>query len=148
MSEFKGSDLLMKCLAELGVKHIFGMGGHGNLAICDGLYKAKDTYGIQGIIIHDESVGASAAGGYFKATGRPGVLLVTNGPGMMQAIPGVVEQAMSNSPVIVICGDIPTYQPVTALRRSWISARIWIRLLCTAALPSGYIGWCMPSRSP
>mgnify|MGYP003178531649 CR=1 FL=1 len=62
MSEFKGSDLLMKCLAELGVKHIFGMGGHGNLAICDGLYKAKDTYGIQGIIIHDESVGASAAG--------------------------------------------------------------------------------------
>ena len=58
MSEFKGSDLLMKCLAELGVKHIFGMGGHGNLAICDGLYKAKDTYGIQGIIIHDESVGA------------------------------------------------------------------------------------------
>ena len=110
MSEFKGSDLLMKCLAELGVKHIFGMGGHGNLAICDGLYKAKDTYGIQGIIIHDESVGASAAGGYFKATGRPGVLLVTNGPGMMQAIPGVVEQAMSNSPVIVICGDIPTYQ--------------------------------------
>ena len=54
MSEFKGSDLLMKCLAELGVKHIFGMGGHGNLAICDGLYKAKDTYGIQGIIIHDE----------------------------------------------------------------------------------------------
>lgn len=41
MSEFKGSDLLMKCLAELGVKHIFGMGGHGNLAICDGLYKAR-----------------------------------------------------------------------------------------------------------
>ena len=72
MSEFKGSDLLMKCLAELGVKHIFGMGGHGNLAICDGLYKAKDTYGIQGIIIHDESVGASAAGGYFKATGDAG----------------------------------------------------------------------------
>lgn len=115
MSEFKGSDLLMKCLAELGVKHIFGMGGHGNLAICDGLYKAKDTYGIQGIIIHDESVGASAAGGYFKATGRPGVLLVTNGPGMMQAIPGVVEPGHVQQPR---CRDLRRYPHLSGrLRR-------------------------------
>lgn len=105
---FKGADLLMKCLAELDIKHVFGMGGHGNLATCDGLYQVKDK--IKSIIVHDESVGASAAGGYFKATGKPGVLVVTNGPGMMQAIPGLVEQAMENSAVIVICGDIPTAQ--------------------------------------
>ncbi len=110
MTEYKGSDLLMKCLAELGVKHIFGMGGHGNLAICDGLYKADGAYGIKSYIVHDESVGASAAGGYFKATGEPGVLFVTNGPGMMQAIPGLVEQAMENSALIVVCGDIPSSQ--------------------------------------
>lgn len=110
MSEYKGSDLLMKSLAELGVKHIFGMGGHGNLAICDGLYKAQEPYGIRSYIVHDESVGASAAGGYFKATGEPGVLFVTNGPGMMQAIPGLVEQAMENNALLVVCGDIPSSQ--------------------------------------
>ena len=105
---YKGSDLLMKCLEDLDVKYVFGMGGHGNLATCDGLYKAQDK--IRSIIVHDESVGASAAGGYFRATGKPGVLVVTNGPGMMQAIPGLVEQAMENNAVIVICGDIPTAQ--------------------------------------
>ena len=110
MKEFKGADLLMKCLADLDVTDVFGMGGHGCMGLCDGLYQADAAYGIKGYIIHDESVGASAAGGYFKATGKPGVLLVTNGPGMMQAIPGLVEQAMSNTPVIVICGDIPTAQ--------------------------------------
>jgi acetolactate synthase-1/2/3 large subunit len=108
MENFKGSDLLMKCLHELDVEYVFGMGGHGNLATCDGLYKAQNW--IKSIIVHDESVGASAAGGYFKATGKPGVLVVTNGPGMMQAIPGLVEQAMENSALIVICGDIPTAQ--------------------------------------
>ena len=110
MSNFKGADLLMKSLSELDVKHVFGMGGHGCMGLCDGLYKADKDYGIKGYIIHDESVGAAAAGGYFKATGKPGVLLVTNGPGMMQAIPGLVEQAMENSALLVICGDIPTVQ--------------------------------------
>ncbi len=110
MREYKGADLLMKCLSELGVTEVFGMGGHGCMGLCDGLYQANADFGIKGYIIHDESVGASAAGGYFKATGKPGVLLVTNGPGMMQAIPGLVEQAMSNTPVLVICGDIPTAQ--------------------------------------
>lgn len=108
MSNFKGSDVLMKSLIELGVTDIFGMGGHGNLANCDGLHKVQDK--VKSYIVHDESVGASAAGGYFKATGKPGVLFVTNGPGMMQAIPGLVEQAMENSALIVICGDIPTAQ--------------------------------------
>lgn len=110
MKNYKGADLLMKCLAELDVTDVFGMGGHGCMGLCDGLYQADKAYGIRGYIIHDESVGASAAGGYFKATGKPGILLVTNGPGMIQAIPGLVEQAMSNSAVIVICGDIPTAQ--------------------------------------
>lgn len=108
MENYKGSDLLIKCLHELDVEYVFGMGGHGNLATCDGLYKAQNW--IKSIIVHDESVGASAAGGYFKATGKPGILAVTNGPGMMQAIPGLVEQAMENSAIIVICGDIPTAQ--------------------------------------
>jgi len=108
MNNYKGADLLMKSLANLGVEHVFGLGGHGNLALLDGLYKVQDK--LKPIIVHDESVGASAAGGYFRATGKPGVLLVTNGPGMMQAIPGLVEQAMENNSVVVICGDIPTAQ--------------------------------------
>lgn len=108
MVKYKGSDLLMKCLVDLDVEYVFGMGGHGNLGLLDGLYGAKDK--IKPIIVHDESVGASAAGGYFRATGKPGVLLTTNGPGMMQAIPGLIEQAMSNNSVVVICGDIPTLQ--------------------------------------
>lgn len=110
MEIYKGSDLLMKCLAEIGIKDVFGMGGHGNLAICDGLYKAVNRNDVKAYIVHDESVGAAAAGGYFKATGMPGVLFVTNGPGMMQAIPGLIEQAMENSAIIVVCGDIPTIQ--------------------------------------
>ena len=110
MKKYKGADLLMKCLADLDVKAVFGMGGHGCMGLCDGLYKANGAYGIKGYIVHDESVGASAAGGYFKATGKPGILLVTNGPGMMQAIPGLVEQATSNNPLVVICGDIPSAQ--------------------------------------
>ena len=108
MSDYKGSDLLMKCLTDLDVSHVFGLGGHGNLALLDGLHQARDR--LKSILVHDESVGASAAGGYFRATGRPGVLLVTNGPGMMQAIPGLIEQAMENNAVVVICGDIPTAQ--------------------------------------
>ncbi len=110
MSKLKGSDLLMRCLSELEVDCVFGMGGHGNMATLDGLYKASEKKNIRSYIIHDESVGAAAAGGYFKATGKPGVLFVTNGPGMMQAIPGLVEQAMENSAIIVVCGDIPTAQ--------------------------------------
>jgi acetolactate synthase-1/2/3 large subunit len=108
MIQYKGGDLLMKCLADLGVTSVFGMGGHGNLALCDGLYNAGDR--IKAYIIHDESVGASAAGGYYRATGNPGVLLVTNGPGMQQAIPGLIESAMSNDAVIVISGDMPSQQ--------------------------------------
>ena len=63
MGAYKGSDLLMKSLAELGVEHIFGMGGHGNLAICDGLYQSVAGKKVKAYIVHDESVGASAAGG-------------------------------------------------------------------------------------
>ena len=110
MRAYKGSDLLMKCLVELGVDSVFGMGGHGNMALCDGLYRTVEGKEVKAYIVHDESVGAAAAGGYFKATGKPGILLVTNGPGMMQAIPGLVEQAMENSALVVICGDIPTAQ--------------------------------------
>ena len=110
MRILKGSDLLMKCLTELDVNAVFGMGGHGNMATLDGLYRAYEEKGVKTYIVHDESVGAAAAGGYFKATGKPGVLFVTNGPGMMQAIPGLVEQAMENSAVLVVCGDIPTAQ--------------------------------------
>ena len=66
MANFKGADLLMKSLSELDVKHVFGMGGHGCMGLCDGLYRADEAYGIKGYIIHDESVGAAAAGGYFK----------------------------------------------------------------------------------
>lgn len=110
MNKYKGADLLMKCLTELEVDCVFGMGGHGNMAALDGLYQVSERKEIKTYIIHDESVGASAAGGYFKATGKPGVLFVTNGPGMMQAIPGLVEQAMENNAILVICGDIPTAQ--------------------------------------
>jgi acetolactate synthase-1/2/3 large subunit len=110
LKNLKGSDLLIKCLADLDLNCVFGMGGHGNMATLDALYKAEKERGFKTYIVHDESVGAAAAGGYFKATGKPGLLFVTNGPGMMQAIPGLVEQAMENSAIIVVSGDIPTAQ--------------------------------------
>ena len=107
MKNLKGSDLLIKCLADLDLIVIWNgwPWKYGNPGCTvQGRKKGFKTY-----IVHDESV-ASAAGGYFKATGKPGLLFVTNGPGMMQAIPGLVEQAMENSAIIVVSGDIPTAQ--------------------------------------
>ncbi len=88
-----------------GVEHVFGTCGHTNIA----LLVAFEQVGIDFVIARHEQAAAHAADGYARATGRPGVLLVHVGPGLMNAVTGVATAALDSVPLVAIAGDVPSY---------------------------------------
>ena len=92
-------------LEAFGVRHVFGTCGHTNIALLDALSRSSITF----VMARHEQAAAHAADGYARATGRPGVLLVHVGPGMMNAVTGVATAALDSVPLVVISGDVPSY---------------------------------------
>ncbi|MPZ85403.1 MAG: thiamine pyrophosphate-binding protein [Actinophytocola sp.] len=96
---------LVAQLESYGVEYVFGVCGHTNIAFLDALGRSD----IRFVIARHEQAAAHAADGYARMTGKPGVLLVHVGPGMMNAVTGVATAALDSVPLIAISGDIPSY---------------------------------------
>jgi acetolactate synthase-1/2/3 large subunit len=99
------ADNLVSQLEAYGVEYVFGTCGHTNIALLDAIGRSS----IEFVIARHEQTAAHAADGYARATGKPGVLLLHVGPGMMNAVTGVATAALDSVPLIAISGDIPSY---------------------------------------
>jgi acetolactate synthase I/II/III large subunit len=99
------AEALVRQLASYGVEYVFGLCGHTNIAFLDALGRSD----IKFVIARHEQAAAHAADGYARMTGKPGVLLVHVGPGMMNAVTGVATAALDSVPLVTIAGDIPSY---------------------------------------
>jgi acetolactate synthase-1/2/3 large subunit len=99
----RGADAIAKTLKSLGVEVVFGMCGHGDLPILDALIGS----GVRFISCHHEQIAAHAADAYFRVSHRPGVVLTTLGPGMLNTVTALGDAALDGSAVLVISADIP-----------------------------------------
>ena len=104
--ELTGADILCRCLRQEGVKHVFGYPGGAVLTIYDVLNNQPD---IQHVLVRHEQGAAHAADGYARATGKPGVVLVTSGPGVTNAVTGIATAYMDSIPMVVLTGQVPTH---------------------------------------
>ena len=97
---------LVKYLEARGVKHVFGLCGHTNIAVLAALSKSRK---IKFVNTRHEQVAAHAADGYARATGKASVLLTHLSPGLTNAATGVANAALDSIPMVVIAGDVPTH---------------------------------------
>tara|TARA_B110000014_G_scaffold192867_1_gene141722 strand:- start:938 stop:2674 length:1737 start_codon:yes stop_codon:yes gene_type:complete len=104
--KLSGGDLLMRALKDEGVKFIFGYPGGAALHIYDAIFKQK---AFEHILVRHEQGATHAADGYSRATGKPGVALVTSGPGATNAITGIATAYMDSIPLIVISGQVQSH---------------------------------------
>jgi len=104
--ELSGSEIIIQFLKDEGVEHLFGYPGGAVLHIYDALHKQND---IKHILVRHEQGAAHAADGYARATGKPGVCLVTSGPGATNAITGIATAFMDSVPLVVITGQVPSH---------------------------------------
>ncbi len=100
-----GAEILIKTLADLGVDTIFGYPGGAVLPIYDALF---DNHDLRHILIRHEQAGTHAADGYSRATGKPGVVLATSGPGGTNTVTGIATAMMDSIPLVVLTGQVPT----------------------------------------
>ncbi|HEX4781823.1 MAG TPA: acetolactate synthase 3 catalytic subunit [Usitatibacter sp.] len=100
-----GAEIAIRCLQEEGVEYVFGYPGGAVLFIYDALFRQKK---VKHILVRHEQGALHAADGYARATGRPGVALVTSGPGVTNAVTGIATAYMDSVPLVVITGQVPT----------------------------------------
>jgi acetolactate synthase-1/2/3 large subunit len=105
VTEKSGADILIEALIDLGVEVVFGYPGGAVLPIYDALFK-QDR--IKHILVRHEQAATHAAEGYARSTGKPGVVLVTSGPGATNAVTGITDALMDSIPMVVITGQVPT----------------------------------------
>ena len=105
MAEKSGADILVETLLDLGVDTVFGYPGGAVLPIYDALYEHPK---IKHILVRHEQAATHAAEGYARSTGKPGVVLVTSGPGATNAVTGITDALMDSIPMVVITGQVAT----------------------------------------
>ncbi|OYY69122.1 acetolactate synthase 3 large subunit [Sphingomonas sp. 28-63-12] len=105
MTEKSGADILVEALCDLGVEIVFGYPGGAVLPIYDALFRSGR---IKHILVRHEQAATHAAEGYARSTGKPGVVLVTSGPGATNAVTGITDALMDSIPMVVITGQVPT----------------------------------------
>jgi acetolactate synthase I/II/III large subunit len=104
--EKSGADILVEALCDLGVDVIFGYPGGAVLPIYDAIFKQTR---IKHILVRHEQAATHAAEGYARSTGKPGVVLVTSGPGATNAVTGITDALMDSIPMVVITGQVATH---------------------------------------
>jgi acetolactate synthase-1/2/3 large subunit len=104
--EISGARIVIQALKEHGVDTVFGYPGGAVLPIYDELFLDQ---GIKHILVRHEQAAAHAAEGYARSTGKPGVLLVTSGPGATNAVTGLTDALMDSIPIICLSGQVPTF---------------------------------------
>ena len=110
MSEQRsGARILIDTLVQQGVEFVFGYPGGAVLPIYDELFgEDQREGGLRHILVRHEAGAAHAAEGYARSTGKPGVVLVTSGPGATNAVTGIADAWMDSIPMVVITGQVPT----------------------------------------
>ena len=104
--ELNGADIVVRCLAEEGVEHIFGYPGGSVLYIYDAIYKQQK---FQHILVRHEQAAVHAADAYARSSNKVGVCLVTSGPGVTNAVTGIATAYMDSIPMVIISGQVPTH---------------------------------------
>ena len=106
-----GAEIVIQALIDQKVEVIFGYPGGAVLPIYDALYQDTDKHGdrLRHILVRHEQGATHAAEGYARSTGKPGVVLVTSGPGATNAITGIVDALMDSIPMVVFTGQVPTH---------------------------------------
>jgi len=103
--ELTGAEIFVRCLIAEGVEYLFGYPGGAVLNLYDALHQQDQ---IKHILVRHEQGAVHAADGYARATGRPGVVLVTSGPGATNAVTGIATAYLDSSPLVVFTGQVPT----------------------------------------
>ena len=101
-----GAEMVIKALVDQGVEVVFGYPGGAVLPIYDELFKQNH---IKHVLVRHEQGATHAAKGYARSTGKPGVVLVTSGPGATNAVTGMQDALMDSIPMIVLTGQVPTF---------------------------------------
>ncbi|HJT41058.1 MAG TPA: acetolactate synthase 3 large subunit [Sphingobium sp.] len=105
MAEKSGADILVECLIDLGVEVVFGYPGGAVLPIYDALFNHPK---IRHVLVRHEQGATHMAEGYARSTGKPGVVLVTSGPGATNAVTGITDALLDSIPMVVLTGQVPT----------------------------------------
>ncbi len=105
-NEITGADIVVRCLAEEGVEHVFGYPGGAVLYIYDAIFK-QDKF--QHILVRHEQAAIHAADAYSRSSNKVGVALVTSGPGVTNAVTGLATAYMDSIPMVIISGQVPTH---------------------------------------
>ena len=104
--EITGAEILVRCLAEEGVEHVFGYPGGAVLYIYDEIFKQNK---FQHILVRHEQAAVHAADAYSRCSNKIGVALVTSGPGVTNAVTGLATAYMDSIPMVVITGQVPSH---------------------------------------
>ncbi|MCW9013218.1 MAG: acetolactate synthase 3 large subunit [Gammaproteobacteria bacterium] len=102
--ELTGAEIVVQSLIEEGVEHLFGYPGGAVLHIYDAIHRQDK---LQHILVRHEQGATHAADGYARSTGKPGVVLVTSGPGATNAVTGIATAYMDSIPMVVLTGQVP-----------------------------------------
>ncbi|MBK4734095.1 acetolactate synthase 3 catalytic subunit [Noviherbaspirillum pedocola] len=103
--ELTGADIVVRCLAEEGVEHVFGYPGGAVLYIYDAIFK-QDKF--QHILVRHEQAAIHAADAYSRSSEKVGVAIVTSGPGVTNAVTGLATAYMDSIPMVIISGQVPS----------------------------------------
>ena len=106
MTEMTGARMVVEALKDQGVDTVFGYPGGAVLPIYDEIFQQNE---IRHILVRHEQGAVHAAEGYARSTGKPGVVLVTSGPGATNAVTGLTDALMDSIPIIVLTGQVPTF---------------------------------------
>jgi acetolactate synthase-1/2/3 large subunit len=104
--QMSGAKMVVQALRDQGVDTIFGYPGGAVLPIYDEIYLQND---IRHILVRHEQGAVHAAEGYARSTGKPGVVLVTSGPGATNAVTGMTDAQLDSIPLVVLTGQVPTF---------------------------------------
>ncbi|MBC7154842.1 MAG: acetolactate synthase 3 large subunit [Rhodobacteraceae bacterium] len=104
--QMSGARMIVEALKDQGVEVIFGYPGGAVLPIYDEIFQQND---IRHILVRHEQGAVHAAEGYARSTGKPGVVLVTSGPGATNAVTGMTDALMDSIPLVVLTGQVPTF---------------------------------------
>nr|WP_281423959.1 acetolactate synthase 3 large subunit [Oceanobacter mangrovi] len=101
-----GGDMLVRALHEAGVEYIYGYPGGSLLHVYDAVYKQS---AVKHVLVRHEQAAAHMADGYARATGKPGVVMVTSGPGATNTITGIATAFTDSIPMVVISGQVMSH---------------------------------------
>ena len=106
MELLSGADMIARFLQDEGVEYIYGYPGGAALHIYDALFRQDK---VKHILVRHEQAATHAADGYARASGKPGVVLVTSGPGATNAVTGIATAYMDSIPMVVLCGQVMSH---------------------------------------